>query len=99
MGLQDIIALVIVAAALLFVGRKLWRTLAGRGTTCSCPSGKKSCPASRAVGVTGGSPGSAPEHGPRSVNSSRDVGRDARRLPVVTPDQIGKPPPKPSQMG
>ncbi len=99
MGLQDIIALVIVVAALSFVGRKLWRTLAGRGTTCSCPSGKKSCPASRVAGVTGGLPASTPVQGPRSVDNGRHTGRGGRRLPVVTPDQIGKPPPKPSQMG
>jgi len=45
MGVQDIVALTIVAGALVYAGRGLWRTMAGRGD-CACP-GQKSCPSAR----------------------------------------------------
>ena len=65
MGVQDIVALLVAAAAVGLVGRSLVRALGGRGG-CRCDRGD---PCKRDGGATAVS----------------------KRMPLVTPDQVGRP--------
>ncbi len=47
MGIQDIIAIAVAAAALAFLLRILWRNVNGKaGCSCGSASGESACPAS-----------------------------------------------------
>ncbi len=67
MGIQDIIALTVVAGAVAYIVRSLWRTMKQQAG-CGCDQGKKG-----------------------------STVRGAKRTPIITADQIGRPPAEPGR--
>lgn len=81
MGLQDVMALAVVAGAVAFLSRDVWRATKGQHR-CACSHAEKPDRDGKpAIRATGQSPASRRAYRPASVT----------RLPLVTVDEVGKP--------